>query len=246
MGAGNIEAIRDWSGRYFYKKSDVAEFFTKLNTGLMAYKFRIVSSPNANITITESALTNPQTYHITTYEDGRYDGLFFFHDQCTLTFTTIAGDTVVTPSSYEEVIPIDASKMDLSVFTIVKEGNMQASVASNLIQTTYASGNSIGCNVYSGSKINFTNIEQIKYDLTLENCYGGGAQSQSNFDFGFGLYSSNNSIVRWYDLPYKNNYNDASSSYTNEILDVSEVTGEYYICIVAHGWTSEISNIYLL
>ena len=90
MAGGNIEAIRDWSNKYFYTKDQVSDFFTKLNTGLIAYKLTIYGSKNSNIQITEDAISNPQTYNIKIPNDGIYTSLFFFHDASTLTFTNLS------------------------------------------------------------------------------------------------------------------------------------------------------------
>ena len=86
--AGNIEAIRDWSKRYFYTKSDVSEFFTKLNTGLTAYKLTIIGPANTEITITDNDQTNPQEYVVKTDSTGKYIGLFFFNEGNALSLTS--------------------------------------------------------------------------------------------------------------------------------------------------------------
>ena len=86
---GNIEAIRDWTKRYFYTKSDVSEFFTKLNTGLTAYKLTLVGPANTDIHIAEDYQTDTQEYDIKLLSNGTYSGLFFFHADSTL---NIAGD----------------------------------------------------------------------------------------------------------------------------------------------------------
>lgn len=82
--AGNLAAIRDWGDHYFYDKSEVAEFFTKLNDGLTAYKLTIIGDDDTQtITIIEDAQTNPQTYIIKTI-NGEYNGVFFFHSGSTI------------------------------------------------------------------------------------------------------------------------------------------------------------------
>ena len=85
MSAGNIDAIRDWVDRYFYKKSEVNSFLIKLDSGLKAYILKINGVPNATVTITENAQTDPQSYEIDLNADGKYEYPFFFHSGSTIT-----------------------------------------------------------------------------------------------------------------------------------------------------------------
>lgn len=95
MAAGDVTAIRDWSNKYFYSKDEVDEFFVKSNAGLLAYKFTIIDTPSNEISVTEDASTNPQTYTFETGTDGIYTGLFFFHSGSTLTFNNGSGQGIV-------------------------------------------------------------------------------------------------------------------------------------------------------
>lgn len=104
--AGNIEAIRDWSKRYFYTKSDVSEFFTKLNGGLTAYKLTIIGPVNADITITDNDQTNPQEYVIKTSSSGVYTGLFFFNAGNTLSLTGDGISETYTLNDYIDTITL--------------------------------------------------------------------------------------------------------------------------------------------
>lgn len=99
--AGNIEAIRDWSKRYFYTKADVSEFFTKLNTGLTAYKLTIIGPANESVNIVEDYQTDPQEYNIKLSSNGNYTGLFFFHAGSILTAT---GDSVSATLQLDDYI----------------------------------------------------------------------------------------------------------------------------------------------
>ena len=104
--AGNIEAIRDWSKRYFYTKSDVSEFFTKLNTGLTAYKLTIIGPADATVNITENASSDPQSYAIKTNSNGIYTGLFFFHSGSTLGLSSGSYSAVHVLSNYIDIISL--------------------------------------------------------------------------------------------------------------------------------------------
>ena len=86
--AGNIEAIRDWSKRYFYTKSEVAEYFAKSLNGLTAYKLTIIGPPSSSITITDNDQSDPQEYVVETDINGVYIDLFFFNEGNTLSLTS--------------------------------------------------------------------------------------------------------------------------------------------------------------
>ena len=82
--AGNIEAIRDWANTCFYTKDEMADMFIRIDSGLKAYKFTILHKDLIEITITENASTDPQSYTVRTNEYGIYKGIFFFHPGSTI------------------------------------------------------------------------------------------------------------------------------------------------------------------
>lgn len=107
--AGNIEAIRDWANRYYYKESQIADFFIKADSlNLTAYKLTLIGPTDREITITENAQTNPQSYIIKTDSTGIYVGLFFFHSGSTLSFEDSLHSQydTYTLSSYVDVIEL--------------------------------------------------------------------------------------------------------------------------------------------
>ena len=53
---GNINAIREWSRRYFYTKEDINYFVTKLNEGYKGYALTFVGPRNTKVVI------NPEHY----------------------------------------------------------------------------------------------------------------------------------------------------------------------------------------
>lgn len=75
---GNIEAIRDWSNRFFYTKEEIADLFIKMDSGLTAYKLTFHAQGSTELIVTETSQVNPQSYTFTTSNDGTYTGLFFF------------------------------------------------------------------------------------------------------------------------------------------------------------------------
>ena len=104
--AGNIEAIRDWVNRYYYKKSEVNKYFTRLNEGLTAYALTLIGHANEQVTLTELNQQSPQTYTITLNSDGIYQGLFFFNTGSTLAITGRSVYNNFTLTSYVDSITL--------------------------------------------------------------------------------------------------------------------------------------------
>lgn len=107
-------------------------------------------------------------------------------------------------------------------------------------------GSNIGNDFWLLDKIDVTNYTYIKYDLELGTCYG---TSSANWYYTVGLMPSVPND--WYyagDSRYvvKKSYTNQNISYTDETLDVSSLTGEYYIIVVAHGWNATLDNIRLI
>lgn len=102
--AGNIEAIRDWVNRYYYKKSDVNKYFIRLNEGLTAYALTLVGPANTTCTIVEQVQSNPQTYNVDLPSSGVYTGIFFFTQGSTITLTAGQYLETHTLSAYQDTI----------------------------------------------------------------------------------------------------------------------------------------------
>ena len=102
--AGNIEAIRDWVNRYYYKKSDVNKYFTRLNEGLTAYALTLVGPANTTCTIAEQVQSNPQTYYVDLPSSGVYTGIFFFTTGSTIVLSAGQYLETYTLSAYQDTI----------------------------------------------------------------------------------------------------------------------------------------------
>ena len=85
---GNINAIREWSRRYFYTKADINYFITKLNEGLKGYALTIIGPRNKKVTIT------PGNYEFTLNSDGWYRYIFFFTLGQEITIEVEDGETI--------------------------------------------------------------------------------------------------------------------------------------------------------
>lgn len=139
--AGNLAAIRDWGDHYFYDKSEVAEFFMKLNEGLTAYKLTIIGPADTDITINDNDQTNPQEYVIKTPSTGVYSALFFFNEGSTL---TLSGDGVLAThalNTYVDTIMI----VDTIIATPVMTSNTTPSgiVRSSSVYKDPSTGQSV-------------------------------------------------------------------------------------------------------
>ena len=107
-------------------------------------------------------------------------------------------------------------------------------------------GSQIGNDFWLLDKVDVTNYTYLKYDLELGTCYG---TSNPNWYYTVGLMDSVPSDwIYAGDSRYivKNSYTTQERSYTDETLDVSALTGEYYIIVVAHGWNATLNNIRLV
>ena len=85
---GNINAIREWSRRYFYTKEDINYFVTKLNEGYKGYALTFVGPRNKKVVV------NPGNYEFTLNSDGWYRYIFFFTLRQEITIEVEDGETI--------------------------------------------------------------------------------------------------------------------------------------------------------
>ena len=85
---GNINAIREWTRRYFYTKEDINYFISKLNEGYKGYALTIIGPKNKKVVIT------PGNYEFTLNSDGWYRYIFFFSQGQEITLEVEDGDTM--------------------------------------------------------------------------------------------------------------------------------------------------------
>ena len=139
-----------------------------------------------------------------------------------------------------------------SISSSYVQGEMRLTATSSTETTVeYVGGQQIGCNWNYPTPIDVTNISTIHFKATNGSCYGGGTQAQqSNWSLQIGLTASaignqalniTASDSRWAavaDMPLANHVYEGS-------IDVSELTGSYYLLVVAHGWNTVIEDITL-
>lgn len=114
------------------------------------------------------------------------------------------------------------------------------------VVSEWLGGGQIGNNFWFVDKIDVTIYDHISYDLDLGTCYGTSA----TWNYTVGLMSAIPNTW-WYanntaDYVVKKTHDTVEITYTDQQLDVSNLTGEYYIAVVAHGWNATLSNIRLV
>ena len=234
--AGNIEAIRDWSKRYFYTKSDVSEFFTKLNTGLTAYKLTIIGPANTTVNITENASTNPQTYVIKTQSNGIYTGLFFFHSGSTLNLSAGSYSATHVLSNYVDIISLVSLIIATPIMTSATTPSGEV-ITDNQYDANYAAWRafkqeidnngwvtkSTGLPAYIG--FHFTQPIVIVKILTNNRNYNGTA-AQIGAPTKFYFQGSNDG-TNWTDIQYCEATNLAYAA-QNEYYIINDTAYSYY------------------
>lgn len=232
--AGNLAAIRDWGDHYFYDKSEVAEFFMKLNEELTAYKLTIVGPADTDITINDNDQTNPQEYVIKTSSNGIYTGLFFFNEGNTLSLQggEIAATHVLT--NYIDIItlvPLVIANANMTGYT-TPSGEVSASAYASTSSGTYYPWYAFKHEVQSNIRLIWSSGEvasrwiQYKFDdpvciikLTVQNANIHDGFSGKKFIFqasndgvnftNLGEYSIDSSVKLYkseYDIPNANSY----------------------------------------
>lgn len=143
-----------------------------------------------------------------------------------------------------EPTPIDTtntSKYNESSMNVVSSSSQMASV--------WNGGNAIGLTFYLTNPIDVTNLSKLYYELQTSSCYGGGSQAQQerwNVQIGLmatapsailnGTYSELNFVAG-------DDFSNSNTNYGTQEIDVSSLSGTYYLVINAHGWNAIISNL---
>lgn len=141
--------------------------------------------------------------------------------------------------------------IDMSSISSLKESSMDASSTSDQITISWDGGDMIGGTFYYATPIDVTSWDKISFDLTTSSCYGGGSSAQQvRWNVQIGLQASAPSSVQAIDATDSRwaavvDYANANTVYSNQELDVSELTGQYYLVINAHGWNAIIDDFVL-
>ena len=135
-----------------------------------------------------------------------------------------------------------SESIDLTNATIKREGGMTVSGSNGGCGFTYGAGAQIGASL--SKSINLTNIESIMYDVSITGFYNGTYYPTAD-RFGF-LISVSNSAVN-YDIyntqPQKVNIYEKTGAYINQRIDVSGLTGSFYLNFLGNGVTAIVTNL---
>lgn len=142
--------------------------------------------------------------------------------------------------------------IDFTDSIVYKESGMSGTtVNNNSVQIVWDITNTYcGLTIYPTVKVNVTNYDYISYDFTSTNSYDSLHPGYENpvRDLGIGLSvtaPSTMTLAPNIDYTVWNRYEvtDVGITFTDERIDVSNLTGEYYLIIACAGWNATVSNI---
>lgn len=158
-------------------------------------------------------------------------------------------------SDYSASITRDFPYTASSIVAVAKkEGSMSISqnTSNKSLSTIWNGGGNIGLDVRYKVPIDFTDITELKYNLSLGACYGNGSQAKKSAWYYVVAIVSESSVEQTSyfsgdstNFEKSKKYSLSNQSYSAESINVSSLTGEHYLVVVAHGWNSTISNIQL-
>lgn len=146
-----------------------------------------------------------------------------------------------------------SSAINMSSIHAYIEDNSNCSDTSTTDETVIAClmGTGIGNSFYYTNAIDVTDWDKITFDVVTGTCYPttsshpawflqiGLMQNAPSQTVNVTTDSSAWAVVKGY------SDQDASSSFTDQELDVSNLTGNYYLVVSAHGWNATISDFTL-
>ncbi|MBO7696760.1 MAG: hypothetical protein J6T10_29385 [Methanobrevibacter sp.] len=138
--------------------------------------------------------------------------------------------------------PIDMS----SITSFIEESSIM-SVASTTDTTTVTYrrvGSSVGCTFYYTNKIDLTTVNQVKFGLETGDNYHQADSPQNPIHIGF-CSTAPSGFSPTFDI--EEEYYLRNHTYTDEdcVIDTSELTGEYYLTVISHGWNLVINDFIL-
>ena len=124
-------------------------------------------------------------------------------------------------------------------------------VSSSEIDITWNGSVYLGCSFKFNEPIDVTSWDKIIFDLSTGSCYGGGATAQRPdwyIQVGLLNYSINSAIninPSSSDWKAVTDFSMSNHDYGRVEVDVSNLTGSYYLTCVCHGWNATIENVKL-
>ena len=141
--------------------------------------------------------------------------------------------------------------VDMSTITNLSDSAITVTPSADEIEIDFDHNDNyrIGGTFYISAPINVTNYDYLKYDLATGDCYNS-LHSDTNPLRNLGIGLCRNAPSTWQYCPNVNwavskiyDVNDANSTFTDEVIDVSELTGTYYFVVAFVAWEATISNL---
>lgn len=111
------------------------------------------------------------------------------------------------------------------------------------VESKYYGGVNIGNNFWFKTKIDLTNYSKFVYKLITGTAYSNINPSWF-YTIGFMRAVPN---TYWYgnssNYVVSKSYNQTETIYDDEEIDVSKLTGEYYLCVCCHGWNAQLYDL---
>ena len=147
----------------------------------------------------------------------------------------------------------NTSDLDCTAITGYYENNnvMNVTSTSTKIDITWSGDVYIGCNFRFNQGIDVTDWDKIVFDVNTSSCYGGGETAGKPdwyLQMGLLVYpitaaiNLNPTSTNWVALAY---FPRSNTDYGTVEIDVSNLTGTYYLTCVCHGWNATIENVKL-
>ena len=171
------------------------------------------------------------------------------------------GEYTYTPSSGKDAfssatINVNVDTHDNYVQTpryiAYKEASMNIAYNYDNIAITYTNGVQLGCSLNGIVNLSGKNFTKLKYKITTGDCYDH-MNSQNVRPFIIGItnqvrtayvYASQTTAPNFFTAYNVHDVNDINKTITGEI-DISNITGDMYLLVVATGWNVTIDNIIL-
>ena len=139
--------------------------------------------------------------------------------------------------------------IDMSNITVYRASSMFALSDDTDTILNWDNGSQITLTIAYTIPIDVTNISKLKYDLQTRSCWGNGQQAlKQNWYVQIGIMSTFPTTYldgAYNDLDFVagNYFPNSNTDYGTQEIDVSNLSGNYYFVVNAHGWNASIKNL---
>ena len=147
----------------------------------------------------------------------------------------------------------DITPLYMADITKYQQSNVEITTTQDTTTLTWTSGSSIGQTFYYTTPIDLTDVDKIRYTIVTGGCFNTDSGWSPNpiRDLGIGVRDTAPSgvvLINSMNFTVYNEYKDTdvNSTFIDEELDVSGLSGNYYLIGTAAGWNAVITNIVLV